>query len=137
MVRKFPVFPRFSLIFFKKVPFSRFSLSCTNPGLAIHSGNCSIFSNFVLIIDLVLSISVNSKPDHPGDSHIFIAQGVGFLPICYCLGEGFKVLNKRNIRLLKKSNFLFVLKNRTAANKAMFEFLYFYTTFCKNTTVTL
>ena len=34
MVRKFPEFSRFSLIFFKKVPFSRFSrfsLSRTNP----------------------------------------------------------------------------------------------------------
>ena len=38
MVRKFPEFSRFSLIFFKKVPFSRFSrfsLSRTNPALYI------------------------------------------------------------------------------------------------------
>ena len=34
MVREFPEFYRFSLIFFKKAPFSRFSrcsMSCTNP----------------------------------------------------------------------------------------------------------
>ena len=31
MVRKFPEFSRFSLIFSQKVPFSRFSVSCTNP----------------------------------------------------------------------------------------------------------
>ena len=42
MVRKFPEFSRFSLIFFKKVPFSRFSLSCTNPDdvTACFSKNC-------------------------------------------------------------------------------------------------
>ena len=48
MVRKFPEFSRFSLIFFKKVPFSRFSLSSTNP--VIHEwfvpfsqmSNCSL-----------------------------------------------------------------------------------------------
>ena len=31
MVRKFPEFSRFSLIFFQEVLFSRFSLSCTSP----------------------------------------------------------------------------------------------------------
>ena len=40
MVRKFPEFSRFSLIFFKKVPFSRFSLSRTNPGILTAKFNC-------------------------------------------------------------------------------------------------
>ena len=83
----------------------------------------------------MLSISVNSKPDHPGDSYIFLAQGVRFLPWGGGgggRGEGSSFESeKRSTVLLKKSNFLFVFKNPTATNKAMFEFLYFCTTFAK------
>ena len=89
-----------------------------------------------MTIDLVLSISVNSKPGHPGDSYIFLAKCVRFLPVCYCRGGGggggssFESEKCLTI-LLKKSNFLFVLKNPTATNKAMFKFLYFCTTFAR------
>ena len=77
----------------------------------------------------MLSISVNSKPDHPGDSYIFLAQGIRVLPGG---GEGSSFESeKRSTVLLKKSNYLFVFKNPTATNKAMFEFLYFCTTFAK------
>ena len=48
MVRKFPEFSRFSLIFFQKVPFSRFSLSCTNPVIKHFLTNHNKPSNFLL-----------------------------------------------------------------------------------------
>ena len=78
----------------------------------------------------MLSVSVNSKPDHPGDSYIFLAQGIRFLPWGGGEGSSFES-EKRSTVLLNKTNFLFVFKNPTATNKAVFEFLYFCTTFAK------
>ena len=59
MVRKFPEFSRFSLIFFKKVPFSRFSLSCTNPALR-QPGLLFPISSLSLLLTILVRRSVES-----------------------------------------------------------------------------
>ena len=53
MVRKFPEFSRFSLTFFKNVPFSRFSLSRTNPvgGVSLFHSNLALSDACKLKID--------------------------------------------------------------------------------------
>ena len=55
MVRKFPEFSRFSLIFFQKVPFSRFSLSCTNP-VKVTTDLTFIFNIFIVITLLIVTV---------------------------------------------------------------------------------
>ena len=68
----------------------------------------------------------------------FVQLKIGLLTWCFlCLsviawggGSSFES-EKCSIVLLKKSNFLFILKNPIATNKAMFKFLYFCITFAK------
>ena len=77
----------------------------------------SLIVNFMIsmIVHLPLRgyVSVNSMPDHPratpGDSHILVALGVGFLLLCLARG----VLNQSKSSItLKKARFLLCLLNK-------------------------
>ena len=74
--------------------------------------------NFMISITVHLPlqgyVSVSSKPDYPpratpGDSHILVAPGVGFSPLCLAQGSARAVLNqsKSSITLKKKRDFCF------------------------------
>ena len=62
----------------------------------------------------IVYVSVNSKPDHPpGDSHILVAPGVGFLLLSLARESARGVLNKsKSSIILKKARFLLCLLNK-------------------------
>ena len=77
-------------------------------------------SSFHPIFWLHNNVSVNSKPDYPpgapGDSHILVAPGVGFLLLCLARGSARGVLNQsKSSIILKKARFFISLLNNWVA----------------------
>ena len=78
---------------------------------------------------LLDNVSVNSKPDHPpratpGDSHILVAPGVGFSPLCLARGVAPGVSNQSKSSIILKKSAIFALSFKQSSSSSFHMFIY-------------